>query len=59
MAPQSTAPAQWRHDPLSAHLRPADDEPAERLASWLMIYLTALLSSVALVGSAWVLVVVR
>ena len=48
MAVQSRAPSQ----------RSAEG-PAERLASWLVVYLAALMTSLALVGSAWALGVVR
>ena len=48
MAVQSPAPP-----------RRSADGPAERLASWLVVYLAALMSSLALVGSAWALGLVR
>lgn len=44
MAVQSPAPSQ----------RSAEDS-AERLASWLVVYLAALMTSLALVGSVWAL----
>jgi hypothetical protein len=57
MAIQSPARTPW----------PRDDHPdelphegrAERLASWLVVYLAALLTSLAVGGSAWAMGLVR
>ena len=59
MAMHSSAPSHWKlgdaHD-----RRPRSTEGrAERLASWLVVYLAALMASLALVGSAWALGLVR
>jgi hypothetical protein len=48
MAVQSPAPS-----------RRSTEGPAERLASWLMVYLAALMTSLALVGSAWAIGLAR
>ncbi len=58
MAVQSPFGGSWvaqpRHaEPASAH--PGGEDRAERIAGWLVIYLTALLTSLALGGSAWAL----
>ena len=56
------------HSPVSSNWRavhPRGDSPgagegrAERLASWLIVYLAALMTSLALVGSVWALGVAR
>ncbi len=56
------------HPPVSSNWRavhPQDEAPranegrAERLASWLIVYLAALMTSLALIGSVWALGVAR
>lgn len=59
MAVQSPAPARWRLDAPRNRPRRSAEGRAERLASWLVVYLAALMTSLALVGSAWALGVVR
>ena len=59
MAVQSPAPSHWRLDDLRGRPRRSAEDRAERLASWLVVYLAALTTSLALVGSAWALGVVR
>jgi hypothetical protein len=59
MAVQSPAPSHWRLDDLRNRPRRSAEGRAERLASWLVVYLAALMMSLALVGSAWALGVVR
>lgn len=51
MAVQSPAPSPW----LSEDQRPEEpaEGPAERLATWLIVFLAALLTSLAVGGSAW------
>jgi hypothetical protein len=58
MAMQSPAPSRWQLDHLQDR-RPSREGWAERLASWLVVYLAALMASLALVGSAWALGLVR
>lgn len=59
MAMRSPAPSHWRHDDLHDRPERLTEGRAERLASWLVVYLAALLSCLALVGSAWALGLVR
>ena len=59
MAIRSPAPSHWQlGDPRNRPRRPAEGR-AERLASWLIVYLAALMACLALVGSAWALGIVR
>ena len=59
MAVQSPAPSRWQlDDPRDQQQRSAEGR-AERLASWLIVYLAALMTSLALVGSAWAAGLVR
>lgn len=59
MAVQSPAPARWQlDDPRPRSRRPTEGR-ADRLASWLVVYLAALMTSLALVGSVWALGLVR
>jgi hypothetical protein len=54
MAAQSPTQARWQIE----HDRPEQPEEegrAERLATWIIVYLTALLTSLAVGGSAWAL----
>ena len=53
MAMHSPAPARWQLEPD----RPEEPEEgrAERLATWLVVYLAALLTSLVVGGSAWAL----
>jgi hypothetical protein len=51
MAMQSPAHTAWQPDPQRAE--PPDEGRAERLASWLVVYLAAFLTSLAVGGSAW------
>ena len=52
MAIQSPAPSHWHLD-APRDGRPTSEGRAERLASWLIVYLAALMTSLALVGGAW------
>jgi hypothetical protein len=59
MAIQTPAPARWQlDDSRNESLRPAEGW-GERLASWLVVYLAALMSCLALVGSAWAAGLIR
>ena len=59
MAIHSPASSTWRAmHPRAASPR-ASEGRAERLASWLIVYLAALMTSLALVGSVWALGVAR
>lgn len=58
MAIRSPAPSHWQLDDLRTRPRRSAEGRAERLASWLVVYLAALMTSLALVGSAWALGVV-
>jgi hypothetical protein len=59
MAMHSPAPSHWQLDDLHDQPeRPAEGR-AERLASWLIVYLAALMTSLALVGSVWALGLIR
>jgi hypothetical protein len=53
MAVRSSAPSQAQLERDRAE--PADEGRAERLANWLVVYLAALLTSLAVGGSAWAL----
>jgi hypothetical protein len=57
MAVQSPARSRWQLE----HRRqsPPEEGRAERLASWLVVYLAALLTSLAVGGSAWALGLAR
>jgi len=55
----SPAPAHWQLDDLHDQPQRSTEGPAERLASWLVVYLTALLTSLALGGSLWALGLIR
>jgi hypothetical protein len=57
MAIQSPAQSPW----LSEDQRPVQPEEgrAERLASWLVVYLAAFVSSLAVGGGAWAMGLVR
>lgn len=57
MAIQSPARTSWERDDHSDGLPP--EGRAERLASWLVVYLAALLTSLAVGGSAWAMGLVR
>jgi hypothetical protein len=57
MAIQSPARTSWSREDRLADL-PQEDR-AERLASWLVVYLAAFLTSLAVVGSAWAIGLVR
>ena len=59
MAMQTPAPSSWQFDDVPDRPQRSAEGPAERLASWLVVYLAALLSCLALVGSAWALGLVR
>jgi hypothetical protein len=59
MAVHSPVPSHWELDDLHQQPRHPEEGRAERLATWLVVYLTALLTSLALVGSAWALGFVR
>jgi hypothetical protein len=59
MAIRSPAPAHWQLDDLRNQPRRSAEGRAERLASWLDLYLAALMSSLALVGTAWAAGLVR
>jgi hypothetical protein len=52
MAIRSPAPSHWQLDDRRDR-RPSTEGRVEQLASWLVIYLAALMTSLALVGSAW------
>ena len=56
MAIQVPAPSEQQRD---HQTDPAGEGPAERLASWLIVFLAALLTSLALGGSAWALGLAR
>lgn len=59
MAASSPAPSRraTEHQPECQH-RPAEGR-AERWATWLLLYLTALMSSLAVGGAAWALGLVQ
>jgi hypothetical protein len=57
MAVQSPAQASWPRDDRADNL--PHEGRAERLASWLIVYLAALLTSLAVGGSAWAMGLVR
>jgi hypothetical protein len=58
MATQSPASAPWQTDQRPDEQQ-EEDGRAERLANWLMVYLAAFLTSLAVGGSAWVLTLAR
>jgi hypothetical protein len=51
MAIQSPAHASW--EPADRRTERPEDEPAERFANWLIVYLAAFLSSLTVGGCAW------
>ena len=56
MAIQSPARSSWRLSDGDRAKRSGDvphEGPAERLASWVVVYLAALLTSLAVGGSVW------
>ena len=62
MAAYSPAPERWQleHDRAEpTEDRRAEEGRAERLASWLVVYLAALVTSLAVGGSAWALGLAR
>ena len=59
MAVQSPAPSHWQLDDLRNRPQRSTEGLAERLASWLVVYLAALMTSLALVGGAWALGLAR
>ena len=59
MAMHAPAPAPWRLARLPERARRPVEGRAERIASWLIVYLTAFLSSLALGGAAWALGLIR
>ena len=58
MAIQSPARAPWEPDKHRDE-QEEEDGRAERLASWLVVYLAAFLTSLAVGGSAWALGLAR
>jgi hypothetical protein len=59
MAMRTPAPSYWQLKDLDDRPRQAAEGRAERLASWLVVYLAVLMTSLALVGSVWALGLVR
>jgi len=59
MAIQSPARAPWEPDKHRDEQEQEEDGRAERLASWLVVYLAAFLTSLAVGGSAWALGLAR
>jgi len=60
MAMHSPAPSSyWQLEDRPDRTHRSAEGPAERLASWLVVYLAALMTSLALVGSVWALGLVR
>ena len=59
MAMHTPAPSHWQLDDVRDQQRRSAEGRAERLASWLVVYLAALMTSLALVGSAWAVGLVR
>jgi hypothetical protein len=57
MAIQSPTQTPWPADPHRAEQ--PEEEPGERLANWLVVYLAAFLTSLAVGGSAWAMGLVR
>lgn len=57
MAIQSTAQTSWPRDERADEL--PQEGRAERLASWLVVYLAAFLTSLAVGASAWAMGMVR
>jgi hypothetical protein len=57
MAIQSPAHASW--EPADHRTEQPEDEPAERLAGWLIVYLAAFLASLTVGGSAWAMGFIR
>lgn len=58
MAIRSPAPSHWQLDDLRNRSQRPPEGRAERLASWLIVYLAALMACLALLGSAWALGIV-
>ena len=57
MAIQTSTQTSWSADPHRAEQ--PEEEPGERLASWVIVYLAAFLTSLAVGGSAWAMGLVR
>jgi hypothetical protein len=58
MAIQSPARTSWQRDDHPDEL-PEEGDRAERLASWLVVYLAAFLTSLAVGGGAWAMGLLR
>ena len=56
---QSPVRAPWDADQHPDEREQEEDGPAERLASWVVVYLAAFLTSLAVGGSAWALGLAR
>ncbi len=59
MAVQSPATARWQIDRRQDRPPRASEGRAERFASWLIVYLTVLLTSLTVGGGVWALGLVR
>ena len=57
MAIQSPAHTAW--EPADHRTEQPEDEPAERFASWLSVYLAAFLTSLTVGGGAWAMGLIR
>jgi hypothetical protein len=55
MARHSPAPSSWRTVQSGVQASGSAEGRAERLATWVIVYLAALMTSLALVGGAWAL----